>query len=49
MSYPYQIKSVQHYHEQYQKSINDPTSFWSEIADNFVWHKITRKIKEPAS
>jgi acetyl-CoA synthetase len=39
MSYPYQIKSVQHYHEQYQKSINDPTSFWSEIADNFVWHK----------
>jgi len=39
MSYPYQIKSVQHYHEQYQKSINDPASFWSEIADNFVWHK----------
>lgn len=39
MSYPYQIKSVQHYHEQYQKSINDPASFWNEIADNFVWHK----------
>jgi len=39
MSYPYQIKSVQHYHEQYQKSINDPSSFWSEIADKFVWHK----------
>ena len=39
MSYPYQIKSLQHYHEQYQKSIKDPTSFWSEIADNFVWHK----------
>lgn len=39
MSYPYQIKSVQHYHEQYQKSINDPASFWSEIANNFVWHK----------
>ena len=39
MSYPYQIKSVQHYHEQYQKSINDPASFWSDIANNFVWHK----------
>ena len=32
MSYPYQIKNLDGYHEAYQKSIQDPDAFWSEVA-----------------
>lgn len=39
MSYPYQIKSFEEYKKAYQKSVEDPESFWSEIAENFVWKK----------
>ena len=39
MSYPYQIKSFEEYKEKYQLSIDDPNSFWSNVADNFVWRK----------
>lgn len=52
-AYPYQISSLQEYHEQYQKSITQPEQFWSEIANHFYWHKKWDKVldwnfKEPA-
>lgn len=34
-----QINSIQDYKVQYQKSIEDPEAFWSEIANTFTWKK----------
>ncbi len=34
-----QIKSFKEYKEQYQRSVNDPEGFWSDIANNFTWRK----------
>ena len=31
------VKNVEQYQEMYQKSINDPVGFWSDIAKNFHW------------
>ena len=45
MSYPYQIKSLEEYHEAYKKSIDDPEKFWAAIAENFLWKKKWDKIK----
>ncbi len=39
MSYPYQIKSIEQYHEDYKRSLEDPEGFWSEVADSFEWRK----------
>ena len=39
MSYPYQIKSLEQYHEAYKKSIDTPEMFWNEIASTFTWQK----------
>jgi len=39
MSYPYQIKSFDEYKEAYQKSIEDPSAFWADVAENFTWRK----------
>jgi acetyl-CoA synthetase len=39
MSYPYQLKSLEQYKEVYQKSVDEPEAFWSEIAENFEWRK----------
>ncbi|WP_207495160.1 acetate--CoA ligase [Aridibaculum aurantiacum] len=46
MSYPYQIKSLEQYYEQYEKSVQDPEGFWSEIASHFVWRKKWDKVLE---
>ena len=36
----YHIKTLEEYHQAYRRSIQDPESFWGEIAkENFVWHK----------
>ncbi len=37
MSYPYQIKSIEQYREVYQKSVENPTEFWGEVATHFQW------------
>ncbi len=52
MSYPYQLKSIEAYRAAYKKSVDDPESFWSEIAENFKWRKKWDKVlnwnfKEP--
>ena len=39
MSYPYQINSLEDYHAAYNQSINDPETFWNNIAENFQWRK----------
>ncbi|HEX5555620.1 MAG TPA: acetate--CoA ligase [Chitinophagaceae bacterium] len=44
MSYPYQIKSIEAYHEAYKKSVEDPEGFWAAIAENFSWRKKWDKV-----
>jgi acetyl-CoA synthetase len=39
MSYPYQIKTLEQYHETYKKSVQNPTQFWFDIAQHFAWKK----------
>ncbi len=39
MSYPYQIKTLEQYHSQYKKSIEQPELFWDDIANTFQWKK----------
>jgi acetyl-CoA synthetase len=39
MSYPYQIKSLEQYHSDYKKSVEDPEGFWSSVAESFLWKK----------
>jgi acetyl-CoA synthetase len=37
MAYPYQIKSLEQYHETYKHSVEDPIGFWSSVAEHFQW------------
>ncbi len=46
MGYPYQITSLEQYHRDYKKSIEDPEGFWGNIAENFQWHKKHDKVLE---
>jgi acetyl-CoA synthetase len=46
MSYPFQIKSIDEYNEAHKKSIDDPESFWAEVASNFLWRKKWDKVLE---
>ena len=53
MAYPYQIQSLEQYHEAYQKSVNDPDGFWSDVASHFIWKKkwdsvLQWNFKEPS-
>jgi len=34
-----QINSFKEYKEKYEKSVNDPESFWADVADHFHWKK----------
>jgi acetyl-CoA synthetase len=44
MSYPYQITSLEQYHADYQKSVEDPEAFWGSIAEHFRWKKKWGKV-----
>lgn len=44
MSYPYQVRSLEEYHEHYKKSVNDPEAFWGAVAENFLWRKKWSKV-----
>jgi acetyl-CoA synthetase len=37
--YPYQIKSLEAYHEAYKRSVENPKAFWLDIAQHFTWIK----------
>jgi acetyl-CoA synthetase len=39
MPFPYQIKSLEQYHQVYRQSVENPQQFWSDIASHFVWKK----------
>jgi len=39
MHHPYQIRSIEQYQSDYQRSLDDPEGFWSFIAEHFVWKK----------
>jgi len=44
MKQPYQINSFEEYQIAYQKSIENPETFWAEIAENFNWKKKWTKV-----
>ena len=44
MAYPYQIKSFDEYKKAYQRSVEDPAMFWSEVASHFSWRKKWSKV-----
>jgi len=46
MSYPYQIKTLEEYKTAYKESLETPESFWSDVANNFYWHKKWDKVLE---
>lgn len=43
MSFPYQIQTIEQYHQAYRKSIEQPEEFWREIASHFIWKKQPQK------
>jgi len=44
MQYPYQITSLEQYHDAYKRSVDDPETFWGEIAETFSWKKRWDKV-----
>ena len=46
MHYPYQIKSLEAYHEAYKQSIEDPETFWANVAEHFQWKRKWNKVLE---
>ncbi|WP_299437982.1 acetate--CoA ligase [uncultured Aquimarina sp.] len=40
------ISSFDEYKKSYNRSVSDPESFWSEIADTFGWHRKWDKVLE---
>jgi acetyl-CoA synthetase len=45
-NYPYQILSLEQYHSEYKKSVEDPEGFWAGIADHFQWRRRWDKVLE---
>ena len=46
MDYPFQIKSLEEYHEAYSRSISDPEGFWADIAKTFFWRRSWDNVLE---
>ena len=46
MNYPFQIKTLEDYKKQYEKSVDFPEQFWAEIAATFTWKKKWDKVLE---
>ena len=44
--FPYQIKNIEQYKQAWKKSIDDPESFWGEVAEHFSWRKKWNKVLE---
>lgn len=44
MAYPFQITSLEQYHSDYAKSIENPEVFWADIAENFQWKRKWDKV-----
>lgn len=39
MAASYQITSLEQYHRDYKRSVEDPEGFWADIASHFLWRK----------
>ena len=39
MKQPYQLTTLDAYQKAYQQSIQDPESFWAQVAEHFTWQK----------
>ncbi|NOT50293.1 MAG: acetate--CoA ligase [Chitinophagaceae bacterium] len=46
MSYPFQITSLEQYHKDYKRSVDEPEAFWASVAENFQWRKKWDKVLE---
>lgn len=46
MLYPYQLKSFNDYTVAYRKSVEDPETFWADVASHFVWKKTWGRVLE---
>jgi acetyl-CoA synthetase len=46
MTYPYQITTLEQYHRNYKQSVEQPETFWENIAETFTWHKKWDKVLE---
>ncbi len=46
MPYPFQIKSLEEYHQCYKESVEEPEKFWADVAENFLWRKKWDKVLE---
>ncbi|MBA4166205.1 MAG: AMP-binding protein, partial [Chitinophagaceae bacterium] len=46
MPVSYQISSLEQYHDHYKQSIEDPETFWGNIASHFLWKKPWEKVLE---
>ena len=44
MSFNYQISSLEQYHADYKRSVEDPEGFWGDIASQFYWRKPWNKV-----
>lgn len=44
MSTSYQIKTLEAYKKAYQKSIDQPETFWADVAEHFSWKKKWDKV-----
>jgi acetyl-CoA synthetase len=40
------VKSLEEYEQMYKRSIEDPESFWGEMAENFYWEKKWEKVRD---
>ena len=52
MTASYQITSLEQYHREFKRSVEDPEGFWGDIASQFVWKKkwdkvLTWNFREP--
>ncbi|MBL7831177.1 MAG: acetate--CoA ligase [Saprospiraceae bacterium] len=46
MAFPYQIKTLEDYHQVYRRSVDDPEGFWADIASHFYWRKQWNQVLE---
>ena len=40
------VDSMREYHAMYNRSVNDPDGFWSDLAENFYWKQRWSKVRE---
>ena len=44
MNFPYQLQTMEQYQKAYAQSVQDPETFWANIAEHFTWQKNWDKV-----